>query len=370
VIYSTRLWAGFTFIHLLDGELASALDAGRQIQNIATDRQSLYAESWGSYVESLIYLTWYDLQKAEQHFIKLVNDRYVMHTRASIDSLFALALVYQIMQQPDKADKTMEILHEFSRQTNDLTYLSIASSCQAHLSLLRKDISSAVRWQKAADLTLDEGNMLWWLEVPRLTECRVLIAEGSDDSLKDAVAKLQKFEQENAAIHNTFQMVHILSLLALAFRKQEYIDKASATLKRALELAEPGGFIMSFTNMGPLMTDLLKRLVSQNICVDFIGKLLTVVEDAKQVVVSEAAKPKVAPTAAMDSELIIEPLTNRELAILELLEQRLQTKEIADRLFISAETVKKHLQHIYQKLYASNRREAVSKARALGILIS
>ena len=65
---------------------------------------------------------------------------------------------------------------------------------------------------------------------------------------------------------------------------------------------------------------------------------------------------------------LIEPLTNRELDVLNLLAQRLSNKEIADKLFISATTVKGHLQNIYGKLNVRNRLEAVKKAHNLGIL--
>ena len=70
----------------------------------------------------------------------------------------------------------------------------------------------------------------------------------------------------------------------------------------------------------------------------------------------------------MRNQALDEPLTNRELQILDLLAQRLQNKEIAAELSISPETVKKHLNNIYGKLNVGSRLVAVEKARTLGIL--
>ena len=61
-------------------------------------------------------------------------------------------------------------------------------------------------------------------------------------------------------------------------------------------------------------------------------------------------------------------LTNREYEVLQLLKQRLTTKEIADRLHVSTETIKTHLQHLYRKLRATDRRDAIVRAEKLGIL--
>lgn len=66
---------------------------------------------------------------------------------------------------------------------------------------------------------------------------------------------------------------------------------------------------------------------------------------------------------------LIEPLTNRELDVLELLAQRLYDKEIADQLSVAVTTVKTHVGNILQKLGVGNRREAVAKGRSLGLLV-
>ena len=62
------------------------------------------------------------------------------------------------------------------------------------------------------------------------------------------------------------------------------------------------------------------------------------------------------------------PLTQRELDLLALLAQRLTVDEMAARLVISPNTVKKHMSNIYVKLGAGNRRQAVAKAIAAGLL--
>jgi LuxR family maltose regulon positive regulatory protein len=70
----------------------------------------------------------------------------------------------------------------------------------------------------------------------------------------------------------------------------------------------------------------------------------------------------------LSNQALVEPLTNREIEILLILPKGLSNQEIAERLFISPETVKRHLYNIYQKFDVKSRQQAIVKAKSLGIL--
>ena len=165
--------------------------------------------------------------------------------------------------------------------------------------------------------------------------------------------------------------VAFVEVAANSFSTREPNDGTVLTVKSAalekmtesLSLGEPGGFIRNFVDMGPQMADLLKRVIEKAVNADYAGEILKAFEDDKPVKVQD-----VPDSPSRPPQPLVEPLTNREIEILELLARRLQNKEIADKLFISPETVKSHLTNIYQKLNVRNRRHAVEKAKNLGIL--
>ena len=199
------------------------------------------------------------------------------------------------------------------------------------------------------------------------------MAEGSDTSLKEAEKRLERYLRLNRTHHNSFRLIELMALQSQAVYRQGRLEEALTLLDQVIKIAGPGECIRPFVELGPPMADLLKRLQKQNVAVDFIEKLLAAFADgepdAMPEVTAHHSLPDEPPVRLSAPERpLVEPLTNRELDVLALLAQRLQNKEIAEKLFVSNQTVKSHLKNIYQKLNVSSRRKAVTQAHRLGII--
>jgi LuxR family transcriptional regulator, maltose regulon positive regulatory protein len=129
--------------------------------------------------------------------------------------------------------------------------------------------------------------------------------------------------------------------------------RVSRSLERALALAAPEGFRQRFAS-APARPLLAAHLGQPTAYRPFVSRLLDT---------SPPPQPHVAGPA-----VLVETLSERERVVLRFLPSRLSAAEIADELYLSVHTVKTHVRHVYRKLQATNRREAVDQARVLKLL--
>ena len=179
--------------------------------------------------------------------------------------------------------------------------------------------------------------------------------------------------------HNVRLLIEVLALRALVLGAQGRTANARDTLLAALELARPGGFLRPFLDLGLRMEEALCQLASQEdipglamvrgILAEF-GDQPTGHAPGDQEVAHPMQDSTAGPAASVlaGRQPLVEPLSPRELEILMLLRDPMSAKEIARKLCISYQTVKRHTVNIYGKLAVSKRWDAVTKAEALGIL--
>jgi LuxR family maltose regulon positive regulatory protein len=116
-----------------------------------------------------------------------------------------------------------------------------------------------------------------------------------------------------------------------------------------------------FVDEGPPMARLLYEAATRGIAPEYTRRLLAAfpVAEAEQADVSKAQAPKSA---------LIEPLSERELDVLQLIAEGLTNREIAARLFLSLNTVKVHTRNMYGKLNVHSRTQAIARCQELGLL--
>jgi LuxR family transcriptional regulator, maltose regulon positive regulatory protein len=218
------------------------------------------------------------------------------------------------------------------------------------LALDASDAPAPVTTAPAAD-----DFMSFWLEVPSMTYAESLLRHRATAVRASALPVIERALAKVEANHNRFQALvfSLLRALALADRGEE--AAALEVLAATVREAEPSGVVRPFLDRGPRLLPLLEALRSCDVPQGHLQLLLAAFEarPADRVVHVDMGTP--APGSS---------LSNRELDVLALLTQRLSNKEIAQRLHVSPETVKKHTRNLYMKLEVHGRREAVAKAVA------
>jgi LuxR family maltose regulon positive regulatory protein len=292
-----------------------------------------------------------------------------LDTRALIDAMAGLALSQQLRHEADAASETVDRLWSLAMETNDPVHVILAESNRIRLALLRGDLTQeAIAWARSFSQAPDPAALFMWLEIPQLTQARVWIAEGVGESLKKATDLLHGIRQLAKTNRFTNQVIEVAVLQSVTHDKQGDTEEALTILDEVVALAEPLGWVRPFVESGPAMARLLNRLAARKKRLKHIERLLFAFKKCEGGVPQPVSHPPERPMPHAPPQQLVEPLSNRELEVLEMLARRLQNKEIAEKLFISPTTVKTHLRNIYQKLSVGNRREAVVQAGALGIL--
>jgi LuxR family maltose regulon positive regulatory protein len=230
---------------------------------------------------------------------------------------------------------------------------------KARIYLKQGRLSHAQDWAQKHGLTVDD-ELSHLHEFEHITLARVLLAayqsNRAEANVQDALALLDRLLKAAEEGKRTGSMIEVSILQALAHHARGNQAQAVGSLKHALTLAEPEGYVRLFVDEGQVITELLSSLSEVKGLKEYVRKLLSAFGQQ-----SDAHLPP-------PSQPLIDPLSDRELEVLRLVAQGLSNEEISKRLFLSVNTVKGHNLRIFGKLQVKSRTEAAARARELGLL--
>jgi len=227
-------------------------------------------------------------------------------------------------------------------------------------------LGEALSWARERGLSAHD-NLSYLREFEHITLARLLLAtykvDHGDRLILDAIELLERLLAAAEAGGRIGSTIEVLILQALAHQMTDNLPAACALIERALTLAEPEGYFRIFLDEGADIAPLLLEVARRGIMPSFTGNLLAAIGTKEQ------GRPETLPILAQSrSQTLVEPLSQRELEILRLLQTELSVPEIAGELVIAASTVRSHTKSIYSKLDVNNRRAAVKRASELNLI--
>ena len=265
----------------------------------------------------------------------------------------------RIKQAQGNLNSALDLLREAER----LYYRSPApdvrpvAALKTRIWIQQGRLAEAVGWVRDRSLSATD-DLSYLREFEHITLAKVLIAQYKSDRddgfIHEAMGLLERLLKAADEGKRMGSVIEILVQQALAHQTQGNISYALKPLERALTLAEPEGYIRMFVDEGPPMATLLQEAAKRNIAPNYVRQLQGIFEKV------EGKTPV--------TQLLIEPLSDRELEVLRLLKTELNGPKIAQELSVSLNTMRTHTKNIYNKLGVNSRRAAVRRADELDLL--
>jgi LuxR family maltose regulon positive regulatory protein len=206
-------------------------------------------------------------------------------------------------------------------------------------------------WLKEGDLS--QGVFMYrGMAFPCILAGKAALLEGRYIQLE---AMCEGFTEYYGFLHNQLGLLHNAVYLSIAKCHLYGREAGSSALIPAILEAQTDGIVMPFVENAEYLLPLLEEITkSRGVDNAYLGRLISLCKQYKN--------------GLQKSEHVTPQLTLREKEVLAFLAEGLTQKEIADKLYLSVDTVKKYLKLLYSKLMVDNKISAVQKAKKVGLL--
>ena len=261
-------WAlpGIGVALLLAGRHREAAGAGRTLLDLGRTLALPNARCWGHVLLGAVRYEWNHLPEAAQHLAAALEARDGVRLMPLREGTFGLALALQAQGRAGEADGVLDRLTDALLRTANAGELARVGAFRVRLALLRGELAPARAWLPTS------GRLpAHWLDAlvdsPPLTRAwaRLCLAPEAPSPAAARAAVLADVDAllaETERLHLVTRQVQALALRAVAQHALGATAPALASLERALDLAEPGGLVRSFLDLGPPLVALLRLVVA------------------------------------------------------------------------------------------------------------
>ncbi len=268
-----------------------------------------------------------------------------------------MAFLHQALGDEQTATSWMQQAENMARTAPRVQVIAQVSLYKVRLQLAQGQLITAQQWARESGPDISQVPD-YSAEMAYLILVRIFLDQ-ADPALLPPIIKVTTHLLKRAeAQHRWGRAIEILSLQALAYQAFGQTERALKSLENALSVAEPEGYIRRFVDEGQPIAALLQLATNRKFSPGYTSCLLAACK-AEQVRLTTQSK----------AQPLVEPLTDRELEVLHLIAAGLSNKAIAETLFITIGTVKRHTMNIYGKLGVNSRTQATVKARELNLIV-
>lgn len=367
-----NLYAALTAISYLaeiqtyQGNLHEAAKIYRQEIQLGTEMgggRPLPAAGYGYVGLGRLLYEWNELDEAESLLTQGIElGEQIEESVILLKGYLALARLRQVLGDGGASMEAIEMAEAIVPKAGRVMEARHVSGWRARLWMMQGNPDKASRWadSQGARLNLHEVPD-FQSEMPYLTLIRVHIVR---DEIDDIPALLKRLHHVAEANERTGSIIEILILQSIAMYAQGKLDQSLSALARALSLAEPEGYVRIFIDEGPPMAELLEKILDMEEVDLGKGKAGFSKAYVNRLLLSFRAS-----SLPRTDGGLIDPLSQRELDVLQLVAAGLSNQDIATKLFVSLNTVKTHLKNINSKLNVHSRTQATARAKDLGLLL-
>lgn len=332
VVITMMATLGLAKLQEADNQFLMAAETYQQVRKLAGS-PPLPAACEAHLGLARIFYEWNDLSTAEHHGLLSIQLAGQLEQTDRVVAAQVFLARLKLARGDVSGAATMIANAEYvARKHGFFMQMPPIAEAQVLILLQQDNLTAAARLAQRHDL--------------RILQARVLLAQGDTSAALAVLEPLLAQAEEKQLEDERLKIMVLLAVVLYALGDQV---KAAQMVKDAIVLAEPGGFIRTFVDEGITMKRLLCDAAVHGTKPSYIEKLLA------------EFKPH-------HTDSLIEPLSERELEILQLIEKGLSNRDIARHLFLALSTVKGHNRNIFDKLQVQRRTEAVARARQLGLL--